>query len=120
MAETVYFGKHKGKSVTEVPDDYIWWMLNQKKPNKIFIEEWVSRYGLDALPDNKATRRYKQILKNPLTWMADIEGEHYEWARSEWEDAGGDASQCPFATDWVGPELRWEDGQPVIFCPVIP
>ena len=116
MSETVYFGKHKGKSISEVPDGYINWMAEQEKPNKTFLEEYVKRFGLDRLPNTKATKRYREILKNPITDMGVIEGRDYQWMRAAWEDAGGDAKQCPFGPDYKGPTLAWDQGgQPVIW-----
>ena len=118
MSETVYFGKHKGKSISEVPDRYIKWMVKQKRPNKIFLEEFVKRFGIDSLPDTKHTRKYKRILENPLTYMGCAVGEDYEWAKAEWEDAGGDYSECPFEEDYTGPRLLWENGEWIIYVNV--
>lgn len=120
------FGKFKGIAVTEVPDWYIQWTVKQVWcPTYVAVE--LTRRGTDYRHVPKVSRnKLKQHLKNTGQWETKTPkssgtvnvGEHYEWARSEWEDAGGDAGQCPFGEDYVGPELRWEDGQPVIFCPV--
>ena len=118
MSETVYFGKHKGKSISEVPDGYVKWMVKQKRPNKIFLEEYVNRFGMDSLPDTRYPRRYKKILKNPLTYMGSTVGREYEWLRAEWEDAGGDSSECPFGEDYAGPRLLWENDEWIIYVNV--
>ncbi len=116
MSEIVYFGKHKGEKLSDIRDGYVKWMARQDKPLKTFLGEFVKRFGVESLPDTRACNRYKHILANPITFMGVIEGRDYQWMRAQWEEAGGDASQCPFGPDYKGPALGWDaGGQPIIW-----
>ena len=124
--QLMHYGKFEGIPVTEVPDWYIEWCVKQKWCFDYVVVECVRR-GTEYRHLPKVSRpKYKRHLQKTGQWETKTAkssgtvtvGQDYEWARSEWEDAGGDASQCPFGEDYVGPELRWENGQPIIFCPV--
>ena len=125
-SKVVTFGKFKGVPVEEVPDWYIHWCVKQVWcPTYLAVE--LSRRGTKYLQIPKVSRKkLKQHLKNTGQWEwkkakssgSVIVGEGYEWARAAWEDAGGDASECPFGEDYTGPRLLWENDEWIIYVNV--
>jgi hypothetical protein len=97
--EVMYFGRHKGQSVSEVPTGYLVWCLDRvRRCPKPVIEELVRRGVIERPPE--------QVAK--LTPMGEHVGERYEYALEAFVSAGGDTSACPFDTEdysYSGPEV---------------
>lgn len=120
------FGKYKHKPIAEVPDWYLHWCAKQDWcPAYIAVE--LDRRGTKYMQMPVKTRRkLKQHLKNTGQWKwkkakssgSVIVGKEYEWLRAEWEDAGGDSSECPFGEDYAGPILLWENDEWIIYVNV--
>lgn len=99
MAEVMYFGKHKGKSVEDVPLDYlIWCATDLRRCPMPIMAELDRRAALAALPPKlRSVRLYKKRKRgrshiSPKTKV----GERFEADRAAWLAAGGDPDSCPF------------------------
>lgn len=87
---------------------------NPKKETR--LEAAIRRATKRSSPEAASERRRKKSLDRNAQLKAgkQIVGEHYAAMREQWELAGGDASQCPFADDYLGPFIDWEGSEPVI------
>jgi hypothetical protein len=52
MLQRMNFGRHKGKPLSELPEDYIAWLLNQP---------WLNRYLRDSLRLQQAEKSIRNI-----------------------------------------------------------
>ena len=60
---TLQFGKHKGKKISELPNDYIEWMLYNSKDERLLkIIEMVT--GKTKLSDDELQEMNKLIVEN--------------------------------------------------------
>lgn len=122
------FGKFEGVPVSEVNTKYLRWLVNNLDyvPDYIAIE-LDKRHELKGMPKEKKKRlrnlvksrknEEKKKVKCKSSGSVSV-GREYEWLRAEWEDAGGDSSECPFGEDYAGPRLLWENDEWVIYVNV--
>lgn len=119
VAEVMYFGKHKGSPVEDVPTDYlIWCATSLRKCPMPVIAELDRRLGLEALPKNRVVKKYLLRVKGithikPRTTV----GAHYQRLRDQFQSQGGDSSLCPFDLAahgycYSGPTLSFVVGVP--------
>jgi hypothetical protein len=104
------FGKHKGKPLTEIPDGYLRWCLENVTDCPVQVAEEAARrclvYGFSP-EQRKAISRNGKGLDIPK-FMAETVGCDYERLRGEFDRAGGDPDECPFDTEdyqYMGPRL---------------
>lgn len=126
--QTMTFGKFKGEAISNVNTDYLKWLIK----NLDFVPDYIAtelfkRNELKGVPKEKR-KRLRNLAKSRIKTEEKktkcrasgsvTVGKDYEWSRAEWEDAGGDSSECPFGEDYAGPRLLWDNGEWIIYVNV--
>lgn len=85
MTEVMYFGKHKGVPVSDVPTRYLMWCHSRlKRCPRPVIQELAKRGKIELPPPP------------PPRHMGTAVGSDFARLREQFISSGGDVTSCPF------------------------
>lgn len=124
--QVMTFGEYQNLPIAAVPDDRLMYYIKWKWC-PVYVGYELVRRGYQR---SKFPVRFRQRMKADMKANGNWEckppksngsvtvGEHYEWLRLAYLEAGGDESACPFGDDYSGPTLMYEDDEPLIYTPI--